>query len=504
MGNFDPPALAATIRGDLYLTLDRPASDFDPSMRGRVAAFGVETIVSAWLVGEGAAVADRLDKAISWLTDSEAAGGDEDPEGPFGVQRRRRALAVARWLRGEDPDEAAKGAARAGADYLASGPELAPSELADHLLDCLLAGDAEAAVAAGESSGDDAEVAALLAIARGKEDPVALASMLAGHVPIWTGAGAFTRVANWCQLLFARPGLAGDAAGALLMAWAFLPEVALPPALAERGWSETEDALVVLPSSSLFVRVDGLAGYLGLLRDADAVRQDEAKPAFASWTEARPGGFEMDWHDKDGDIWLELRGEDAGVRAGALAAALGGRVGGDPADALADLLTVSPRAGDGASRWVILREAVRAAVPENDVAVRALVAAGLADPDWRVRMTAVLAVGRLGLRALAGWAMAAAVPAAGQDGLSQEDRRMLLALRQAAHDRAAGIAPGGSSPDPAIAAKRRAFQERLQERLARLPASAEDRADALLLALLGGREAVGKGVPGAWSAWLDG
>jgi hypothetical protein len=123
-------------------------------------------------------------------------------------------------------------------------------------------------------------------------------------------------------------------------------------------------------------------------------------------------------------------------------------------------------------------------------------------------MTAVLAVGRLKLRDIADKALAAPVPPAGRDGIGQEDRRMLLALRQAAHDRAAGIPPHGEAADPAVAAKRRAFQARLQSRLARMPEAIEDRADALLLALLGGRAALngaalnGK-VPSAWRRWLD-
>src|SRR6476660_3348409 len=118
MSSFDPIALATSIREGLYLTIDRPAEDFDAGMRGRVAAFAVEAIVSAWLVGERDRVAGTLDRATEWLQQSDAELGDADAEGWFGVERRRRSLAVTRWLGGEDPRQAAAGAARAGATRL--------------------------------------------------------------------------------------------------------------------------------------------------------------------------------------------------------------------------------------------------------------------------------------------------------------------------------------------------------------------------------------------------
>jgi hypothetical protein len=522
MSGFDPSALAAGIRTGLYLTLDRPAEDFDAGMRGRVAAFAVEAIVSAWLVGERARVAERLDRAAEWLAQSDAELGDADAEGWFGVQRRRRALAVARWLRGEDPRPAAAGAAQAGAATFAHQPPDAPHELADHLTDWLLAGDAAGAIAAAKAHrppADDIEATAALRLAMAHLDNgaalgtdllIATSAMLGQALGAWLDGGAFGRVAAWCRLVFTETGLAGDPEGALLMTYAFLSGFELPPALEERGWREgTEEALVALPSAALLQRVDGLARAVGLARDADAVQQDAEKPTFASWTAQAPGDREIDWHDEDGDCWLELRGCEAGVLAGVLAAALGGRIGRDPGAALADLIRVPRGTGparlgsNGALRWTMLRQAIAAAVPENAGALNALISAGLSDPDWRVRMTAVLAVGRMRIGPLAEKALAAPAPAAGCDGLGQEDRRMLLALRQAAHDSAAGIPPRGESTDPAIAAKRQAFQARLQARLAKLPEAIEDRADALLLGLLGGRAALNGDVPGAWRSWLD-
>jgi hypothetical protein len=518
MTGFDPLALAASCRAGLYLTLDRSAADFDASGQGRVAAFGMQAIVSAWLVGEAERLHPRLDKAAEWLASSDAALGNEDGEGPFGIQRRRRALATALWLLGQDPHPASVGAARAGAAYFATNPKIAPEERADHLCDWLLAGDPDAVLAAAAACPPDpgdivAATALKLAGARrdgNTDDPglcAAVGAMLAAHVPQWLDSGAFIRVASWCRAIFADPGLAGDPEGALLLAWMFIPEAPVPPSLETRGWNDTaETTLVALPSPDRLPRVDTLATIAGLARDRDAVSRDAAAPALATWSAPPPGDREIDWHDDGGRCWLEIRGPGAGVLAGAVAAGLGGQIGDDSVMALAKYLKVPTGDGSlgatGALRWSVLRAAVAAYVPETTLAITALIMAGLADPDWRVRMTAVLAVGRLKLAALADAAMAAKVPPAGRDGLGQEDRRMLLALRQAAHDRAKGAPPWGVSDDPAIAAKRRAHQARLHSRLQNLPAIPEDRADALLLGLLGGPEALGQRVPGAWRAWL--
>ncbi len=268
------------------------------------------------------------------------------------------------------------------------------------------------------------------------------------------------------------------------------------------------DCRVVLPDTAGFARVEDAVVAAELVRDGDAVTRavgSSGAPDFASWSAA--GGREVDYHDADGARWLAVRGPGAAALAQSLAAALGGAEAGDPVAALAAVVTVRSRdaalGAMGRLRWQSLRAAVAAAVPENAVAVTALLMAGLADPDWRVRMTAVIAVGRLRLAGLAVGALAAPVPAAGRDGLGQEDRRMLLALARAAHDRAAGLVPGGESPDPAVAERRRALQAALHAALERLPARATNRAEALLLGLIGGRAAIGAKVPGQWAAWLD-
>lgn len=258
---------------------------------------------------------------------------------------------------------------------------------------------------------------------------------------------------------------------------------------------DADDQRIVLASGTSLAAVAGAVERAGLVRDADAVPQDPGRPAFASWSGAERDDREIDYHDRHGARWLEVRGRGAAALVAELTEALGARPAADPAAALARLVTGSrprpdaPLGPTGRLRWQSLRSALATAVPETAVAVKALVVAGLTDPDWRVRMTAMLAVGRLGLDDLADAAMAAEVPTAGRDGLGQEDRRALLALRQAASDRARGAPPWGESDDPTIARRRRDYQARLHARLERPPAAAEDRADALLLALFGDEDA---------------
>ena len=66
-----------------------------------------------------------------------------------------------------------------------------------------------------------------------------------------------------------------------------------------------------------------------------------------------------------------------------------------------------------------------------DAFVEALLAAALADDDWEVRVTAMLAAGRLGARALAPPVARIALPAGGEDGVTPRERSALLALRDA-------------------------------------------------------------------------
>jgi hypothetical protein len=522
MTDFDPVSLAEHCRSEgLYLGVDRPAAEFDASDRARIAAFDLEGIVSAWLVGEARRFQPALVRTASWLAAADAELGDGDSEGLFGVVRRRRALETARWLLGVDGRSAAAEAASAGAARLTQRPRLGPHELAEHLCDWLLAGDPAGAIAAAAAyPPDPADIEAAMALrlaaagnAADDRDVLAAAGqMLALQLESWLYNGAFVRIANWTRLIFVDSGIAGDAESGLLAVYAFLDGVGVPPALAKRGWRGSADsAVVALPDASLR-RVDRLAVVLGLRRDADAVPQDPAAPTFSSWTAPRPDDREIDWHDADGRQWLEVRGRAAGVLAGVLATALSGRVTDDPARALAAVLTVprhhSALEANGAMRWATLRAAVATAAPETMPLVTTLVRAGLRDPDWRVCMTAMLAVGKLRLAALAEGAMAVKVPPAGESGLGSEDRRALLALRQAAHDRALGLPPStgpGEGMPADIAAKRRAHQQHLHALLAdaAVKVAVTDTAALIMAALLESGQLRNPIYPGRWRAWLD-
>jgi hypothetical protein len=291
---------------------------------------------------------------------------------------------------------------------------------------------------------------------------------------------------------------------------------AMPP-------DETANELILALPDVAFAVIDGTVRGMGLPRDADAVAQSREAPKFASWTAGEGDDREVDYHAEGGSSWLAVRGESAEGLAAALAAALGGRAVTGLDEAFVGLLTV-PRgvgrapgaatSGNGAVRWRGLREAVAAFGEANRPLVEALVAAGLGDPDWRVRMTAVLAVGRLRLASAAEAAMQAVVPLAGASGLDQEDRRALLALRQAAHDRALRLPPSVPAidvpvmgdmamGDMAVAKRRRDHQQRLHALLASTSDAGWDRSAALLAALLGGPAATGGPLPPAWRGWLD-
>jgi hypothetical protein len=254
-------------------------------------------------------------------------------------------------------------------------------------------------------------------------------------------------------------------------------------------------------------RLDAIIGKWGLQRDPDRTAQP-GLPAFASWSEDNGSDNEIDYHAPVGETsWLELRGADAGTLAAELAKAVGIDKAPTEDNSLEDLLAL-PRApatsAMGDLRWQALRESVAAAVPANASLVRTLVAAGLQDGDWRVRMTAVLATGRLGLNDLAQRALAASVPAAGTSGLDQEDRRALLALRQAAHDLASGTEPGkrGREPgDPDLSQKGIAFQRQLRAMLRTPPAKCSDRASGLVMTLLDPGETDSADFPSRWRSW---
>ena len=446
-------------------------------------------VLSGWWVGEPRRFDDVLERAAEWLflPDDEGAPWGDQPCVSEALHRHARALAA--HMLGHDD----------GRLWI------------------------EAATAIGRTLSDptaDAYLSArALDLCRRMGEPVAPPGALEDPP---TAALLRTMRDEGAEMLTARPGLEPStlyfyAFGRLggvtprslcpLFCYVTAPELPLPPALRERGWSDAVEARARLPSRVDFGRLDRLLRLLGLARDPDAIVQP-ARPEFASWT-SQPGlELEVDWHAPAGaPPWLEMRGRAAGRVAAALAEALGGTLapGGD--SALAAILAVPPAAksaGNAQVRWEILAATVRAAPEVERRAAEPLVEAGLRDPDWRVRMTAVWGVGALRITRLADAASAAPLPDSGYDGLNGDDRRTLLALRDAASDRAAGRGPGEPHRDGAGpgGARRAAFVGRIAALFDILAPPPGDRHEALVLALLMTPGLASSQLPRAWAKWL--
>jgi hypothetical protein len=280
---------------------------------------------------------------------------------------------------------------------------------------------------------------------------------------------------------------------------------------------EPRGEIVTLPPQASLCLVHDVLSSMQWRRDpdrTDARTQTPGELSLASWSRSEGDDGEVDYHydEHAGARWLEVRGEDAAKHAAKIAAMLGGTRKGTAEDMFVDLMTPPHRgAGDrlgatGLLRWHSLRRALASAGPVNMALIVPMIRAGLRDADWRVRMTAMLAVGRLRLAALADQVMGARVPPAGTSGLSSEDHRILLALRQAVHDRAKGlppsIGPGEGMPED-IAAKRLAYQQRLHALLGGNAADEEDTAALLVGALMNAGHVRSTRYPARWRRWLD-
>jgi hypothetical protein len=281
---------------------------------------------------------------------------------------------------------------------------------------------------------------------------------------------------------------------------------------------EPRGEIVTLPPQASLGLVHDVLSSMQWRRDpdrTDARTQTPGELSLASWSRSEgDDDGEVDYHydEHAGARWLEVRGEQAAKRAAEISAMLGGTYKGTAEDMLVDLMT-PPRRGassglgsTGLLRWRSLRAALARAGPVNMALVVPMIRAGLRDPDWRVRMTAMLAVGRLRRAVLAEEAMAAKVPAAGTSGLSSEDHRVLLALRQAAHDRAKGLTPStgpGEGMPEGIASMRRVYQQRLHALLGGAAADEEDTAAVLVRALMNAGHVRLQRYPARWQRWLD-
>jgi hypothetical protein len=278
------------------------------------------------------------------------------------------------------------------------------------------------------------------------------------------------------------------------------------------GPTEPASIMVALPPGTTAADVAAAASVTAdFTRDPDRAGASSTggkRTSFASWSGREGDDREIDFHSDSGiaAAWLEVRGRNAGTLGETLGRELRGRIAPSADAALADLMTPPrgrPTSASGAMRWRSLQAALTAGEGGNAL-LRPLIAAGLNDPDWRVRMLAVLATGRLRLAELAKAAMAARVPDAGTSGLDREDRRSLLALRHAAHNLALGLeTANGIVGAPDVLGKRVAYQERLRRLIDTPPATITDRASALVALLTGRPRAPGHALPGDWREWMD-
>lgn len=298
--------------------------------------------------------------------------------------------------------------------------------------------------------------------------------------------------------------------------------------------AKTELALLLHPDCG-FSRIAAVLGALGWRRDPDRTNvatRIPGEPSFASWSRPYGDDGEVDYEfdPETGRRLLTLRGEEADARRGAIADRLDAMATGeelaDLAEALAPLAAAMAagagaetddvmrrqiaRLGEGAARWQLLRRACRIGdgIPRSLLAV--LLATALADADWRVRMTAMIAAGRFRLGGLAEAVAATAVPAAEPGVLPGNDRRILLAARASVGDLLSGLTPeppAEPGTDPEITAARAALRRRLAAFIrgadtGEAQADWADRPTLLLTALTAPEELPPGRFPDQWQAWL--
>lgn len=241
--SFDPQRLAAVAAaGGLQLALG-PAEEAiyrRHGARGNAAAAALGTILSAWMVGEGARLAAGLATVTAWLEEAER---EDEAFGPpaewwFHRARRRRALALARWLSAGGAERAVwAAAAKAARDPAPAATPDAEDEVR-RIRDALLGGLPDAPRAAAGLA-EDPPGALLRAMGRelvaGRSACVAARAgqPLLGAVlaPLLDG-GAFLEAAAWLKLVFWTSGLRDDAAASLLAVNDVLPHLAVPHAAA--------------------------------------------------------------------------------------------------------------------------------------------------------------------------------------------------------------------------------------------------------------------------------
>lgn len=241
MSGFDPVALRRTIESDgLFLPSEDDIEKFRPDAVGNAAVLSLLEIVAGWLAGERVRLSEDLDRAVRWLEDAENRREKFGSSPWFHTVRRKRALALARWLRdGNDERDlwlaAGETAAKALSTRKVSQAEFAEYNLADGMLDFLLAGHraegTELAARIDKVSHAKWPPEARLALecckVPGSTLPAGWKDFLQERLRCWLDEGEFIRAACWLKFFLGHGG--GDAESVLLAAYDFLPGIEPPP-----------------------------------------------------------------------------------------------------------------------------------------------------------------------------------------------------------------------------------------------------------------------------------
>jgi hypothetical protein len=461
-------------RARISLALERDAlrEDYLPRSVGHAATLALDAAVKGWITGLEDEARPVVRLAREWLQDSVARGEEFGDPPEYFAMLRAQALGVARWIDGEPSERWFREAVSFARD----------DELADYVRDCFGAGEYGAGAAAYEAQAgppparaDDVhsplELAAWLCAAEGRverHDWLACGErVIAEPLADWLSHGRGVEAAAWLKLALADSG----ASEAFRRARELL-EHGCPQGLAE----------VLVDSLGDPIDVDLFGGFLAAIGAALSA-EDGPRFLVASFDDRFPLVVPVAPAEISGGL-------DDAVRAA---------IDADPAPLpeLLDALAAAARGrivnGDGEP--LSLRD-VTAHDPEE-------VGEALADDNWRDRMAGLVMVGRLRLAALAPLAVEADIPATSV-GLREDDRRVLLALRDMAAARALGRAfERPVHPDPPVAAARAALLRDLGAVLDGTALPGPD-SPAYVLAAIMDPDAVrrsGRGAP-EWRRWL--
>jgi hypothetical protein len=496
----DLERLRAAARRGLEIAAGEAREDFLPHAVGNAARMTLGTAVTAAMLGLEDEARPVIERCHRWLLDSVARGESfGDPPEHFAM-RRQEALALAAWLVGEPSDQVFGEAARLHRQ--------AADDLPGLVRDCLSAGRYDLGLAAwsgqagsrpppdGAEVGTPLELAAWLCreLAAGRPPAAWLAvgtRVLRDRVAEWVTGGQGLEAAAWLKVVFWDSGATLSPAETLRRGGELLGAVEPSPL-----------AGVLLDSLGDPVDVDLFGGFLAaagaaLLRAGPALVDDPPPPGTLLVAELAgrpplvvPMAAAVAPTGLDQAVTAALFQEAARLGGGApprkvrlrrlldgIAAAARGRVVDPDGPTLLALLGVAARPAD-------------AGQPPGD--------------DWRDQVAALVTAGRLHLPELAALASRTVVPPTSV-GLRDDDRRVLLALRDLAAARARGVPldrPVHS--DAGVASTRAAVLRDIETVLDGGPLPSPESPAYVLAAVLDPAWVRRSGsAPPEWHAWLD-